>query len=565
LSTLVVSELLPSGVKTLDALFDTSGQKYPDRTARSFFSGESMTYQDLAHIGRRAARGLVAAGVRPGDPVAVQLRSPVQLLQAIHAVTVAGAAVMPLPVSVGPPTVTHLSRLRHVLEDSGTVHVIVEESSAEAFTDLMPTLRPLVLSGLLTEAGEGALPVVNENDLAVIQYTSGSTSDPRGVALTHRNVLAGIRALHRGTEARPGDVLGHWLPLSHDMGLFSTLGAVAAGMDVRISTPWDFIKHPDVWLERFCEFGATILVGPNFSYQQLIDAVAPGQVPGYDLSRLRVILNGAEPIDPALLETFNRHFAAAGLAPEAMTPCYGMAEATLAVTFTPVDTVAAVDWVDRGALNDGQVARSAQPWAPGSRGVADCGSPVSGIEVRITRGGVPLADRLVGDVEIRGESVLRSYYGSGTDAVSPDGWYQTGDLGYQVGPALYITGRSKEMLIIGGQNHYPEDIEESVRDTTGIHARRAVAVVLPNDDGRGERACLLAEVSNPRADTAPVVSAVRAAAAAALGGASVDVVLVRRNGLMRTTSGKYQRLLMRHHLQQGTLKHVLAHVRAVPS
>lgn len=204
-------------------------------------------------------------------PVAVLVQSNLELLQALNGVAAAGGVIVPLSVSTG-LNKAYLARLSHVIEDCGVGFAVVDDAYAQHFAELLPHIKTLTLSSLTGDDVErdspaADLPVVDEESLALIQYTSGSTSNPRGVALTHRNVLAGIRALHHGVDPGEGDLLCHWLPLSHDMGLFSTLAAVGAGVGIRISPPQDFIKYPDDWLSKFSEYGASILAGPNFSYR----------------------------------------------------------------------------------------------------------------------------------------------------------------------------------------------------------------------------------------------------------------------------------------------------------
>lgn len=554
---------LPLGVRTLGGMFDFAADQYPAREVRAFFAEDSLAFGQLARNGRIVARNLIAARVAPGTPVAVLIRSGLELLQAINGIAAAGAVMVLLPVPIAAGK-AYLARLRHVIEDSGVRCAVVDDVFAEHFADVLPDIETMTLSSLICGEDRGTLPAVDAENLALIQYTSGSTSDPRGVALTHRNVLAGIRALHHGTGVRSDDILCHWLPLSHDMGLFSTLAAVGAGVGIRISSPQDFIKHPGDWLRKYCEFGATILVGPNFSYRYLLDAIPREDAADYDLSAVRVLLNGAEHIDPTLATAFEEHFAAGGLAPQAMTPCYGLAEATLAVTIAPTDSAATVDWVDRDALNSVKQARTVDPDAGNARGIVNCGMPVPGVEVRIVEDGRALADRVVGDIEIRGEPVMRGYYHESTPSVPPDGWCPTGDLGYLVGSCLHVTGRRKEMLILGGRNHYPQDIEDAVRRVAGVYKEHAVAVVLPADPaaGKPERIGVLAEVAVPLPPYSATVSAIREAAAEELGGASIDVVLLRRKALLRTTSGKFQRLLMRRQLLAGMLDGVLVRVAA---
>lgn len=552
----------PSGIQSLGDLFNTVAGQHPARQIATFFAEDSITLQQFSLTSRNIAGNLLEAGIRKSDPVAVLVRSNLGLLQTINGIVQAGAVVMPLPMVVGAPYKTHIARLTHVMTHSEARYVIVDDTQTELVSGLPEHVIKLPLSQLAEVPSHTALPAVDAHDLALIQYTSGSTSSPRGVALTHANVLAGIRAIQHVSEMGPRDMLCHWLPLSHDMGLFSTLAAIAAGCEVRISPPADFIKHPDLWLRKFCELRATMYAAPNFSYQYLIDAIPLEETPEYDLSSARIILNGAEPVDPHLITAFGQHFAASGLAPQAMTPGYGLAEATLGVSFSSPDTMATVDWVDRDVLNATGEAHMVAPDAGNARGIVSCGPPVPGIHVRITTNGRSLGERLVGDIEIRGEPVMGGYYRESAPALLPDGWFSTGDLGYLCGGHLYVTGRKKEILIIGGRNYYPQDIEDTVRRVPGVHNRHAVAVVLPAEHSTGapERIAVVAEPDVAAAAYGSTIAALREAAATELDGASVDVVLVRRNALPRTTSGKFQRVLIRDRLQRGTLDHVLVHL-----
>ncbi len=555
-------------MRTLADMFDHAADRYPDRDVRAFFAEEALSFARLGRDGRVLARGLLAAGAEVGEPVAILMRSKLAFLRAVHGVTAAGGVLVPLSATLG-FNERSVARLRHVIADSGVRRAIVDDAFAPLFARLLPRVTPLSLSALMRGDDRGPsaaadLPVVDQDELALVQYTSGSTANPKGVALTHRSVLAGIRAIHHGAAIQADDVVCLWLPLFHDMGLVSSLLAIGGGLNLRLSPQQDFIKHPDHWLRKAGEFGATILAGPNFFYRYLVDSIAREEAADYDLSSVRICLNGAEPIDPELISEFGRHFAASGLAPHAMTPCYGLAEATLAVTFSPVERAAPVDWVDRGLLNRTQRARAVGADAAGARGIVGCGGPVPGLEIRITQSGYALPERVVGEIEIRGEPVMRGYFRERSAVVSDDGWCPTGDLGYLADGCLYVTGRRKEMMILGGQNYYPQDIEEEVRQVPGIYRGNVVAVVLPPDPEAGvtERIGVLAEIHDGSPPYDATVSALRQAAAEALGGASVDVVLLRRNGLLRTTSGKFQRLSMRDRLLAGTLDRILVHVRA---
>jgi acyl-CoA synthetase (AMP-forming)/AMP-acid ligase II len=295
-----------------------------------------------------------------------------------------------------------------------------------------------------------------------------------------------------------------------------------------------------------------------------MNAIPRAETQDYDLSRARILLNGAEPIDPRLVSEFGRHFGASGLAPQAMTPGYGLAEATLGVSFMTSEAVAQVEWLDRDRLNDSGAARPVNIDDDNARGVVSCGAPVPGIQIRITAGSVVLPDRRVGEIEVRGDSVMDGYYRESVPSVLPGGWYPTGDLGYLADGHLYVTGRRKEMLVIGGRNYYPQDIEDAVRRVPGVYHHHAVAVILPEGSGAGgpERIVVLAESAATEASHADLLAALRDAASTQLDGASVEVLLVRRGTLPRTTSGKFQRLLVRERLLRGTLEYVIGQLSA---
>jgi fatty-acyl-CoA synthase len=570
---------LPPTVRTLGDIFNHAAERYPGKEVASFLARDSVisskdaiAFDQLARSGRVVARDLIAAGVRPGMPVAVLIQSALEFLKIVSGITVTGAVIVPLAVPIGHDK-THLTRLGQIIKDSDAPLAVVDDQLSDHLAEALPHLRSLTRSSLLVgehdaltdvDASTAGLPAVHEEDLALIQYTSGSTSNPRGVGLTHRNLLAGIRALHHGVDLRRDDVLCHWLPLSNNMGLLSTLASVGAGIDIHISSPQDFLKYPENWLRKCSQFRASILGGPNFSYRYLLDAVPRAEAGDYDLSAIRVMLNGSEPIDPEIASKFAHHFAASGLALHVMTPCYGLAEAALVVTFAPVDEPVAVDWVDRGALSSVNRACPVAPGTAGARGIVCCGAPLPGLELRIVADGRELPARAVGEIEVRGEPVMRGYYRTSERFVSLDGWFSTGDLGYVANSCLYVTGRRKEMMIIGGRNYYPQDIEDTIRQLRDVHHGHAIAVALPAEPSTGlpERIAVLAEASVSSPSYGRIVSAIRAVAARELGGAAVDVVLVAPNSLLRTSSGKFQRLLMRQQLMQGVLSHVLIQVGA---
>jgi acyl-CoA synthetase (AMP-forming)/AMP-acid ligase II len=381
---------------------------------------------------------------------------------------------------------------------------------------------------------------VAAESLAIVQYTSGSTSSPKGVTLTHSNVLAGVDAIVHAMSLTHRDIHASWLPLFHDMGLCGLLSGLRAGTAQYLTSPAAFVKDPAAWLEQFARRRASIYASPSFAYRLLLDRVNEDALKTLDLSSWRVAFNGGEPVDAACMSEFIARFSVAGFRPAAMVPCYGMAEATLAVTFDSFEQMPSFESVARDALGSERLARGVSEDAQGSRRVVNVGRPVSGMRVRIAdESGCPCAERVVGEIEICGASVTSGYYKNPEETRDRirDGWLKTGDLGYFAAECLYVTGRSKQMLIVRGTNYYPEDVEEAVRETQGIYHRRCVAV---SADATGE-VLVLAERSSTAGPELAVE--IRRAAEVSFPELTFSVSLVRPRSLPQTSSGKFQRLL----------------------
>ncbi len=548
---------------TLHEAFAASAAQAPNCPLNFPGSKEQLTLHELHIRATAAAHGLVAAGVTPGDRVGVLSRNNADFLVGLFAAGAAGAAACPLPL---PTSVSDLggytARLSAIISAAGIRLVVVgarTEPTARRIAGDQPGVEFIPAAALTGPAGTGqagprpagtTLPRVAPDDVAVVQFTSGSTSLPKGVLLSHANVLHGCAAICEGIAMTAADRGANWLPLFHDMGLFGTLSALLKPIPMTVWTPSAFVKDPAVWLRDFAERGCTIVAAPNFGYEALLDAVPADEVSRLDLSRWRVAFNGAEPVLPGSVDRFLAHFAPAGFAPAAMQPVYGMAEATLAVTFPPPGRAPVTAWVDRDRLAAGQVAE-----VPGGSGRARplvaLGRPVRGMELRVVdEAGAVLAADAVGEIEIRGAAVTRGYLtadtglaGTGQAPVARDGWLATGDLGFVHEGDLYVTGRRKEMIIIRGENYYPGDAEAAVRDLPGLHRRRCVAVADQAADG-AEVITVLGETALSDPDAADRLRAeIHAAVCRALDldRGRVQVHLVAPDALPRTSSGKFRR------------------------
>jgi fatty-acyl-CoA synthase len=391
----------------------------------------------------------------------------------------------------------------------------------------------------------------------VLQFTSGSTADPKGVMLPHRTVLANLDAAAIAAELDPGDdVLVSWLPLYHDMGLIGLMTLpMITGTDLVLAAPQDFMAAPSRWMQWMSTFGGTATAGPNFSW--VLAARALRRLDGLDLSRLQVALNGAEPVDPGTVAAFCEAGARHGFCPGGVFPAFGMAELAIAGTFPVRNAGLRTDTVDRAILEHERRAKELPPGTEGSRSLARLGRPVPGLEIRIIEceSGHVASDREVGELEFRGTSVTPGYYKhpTATAAVLRDGWLRTGDLGYTVDGELIVCGRIKDMIIVGGRNVFPEDVERAVGEVDGVRAGNVIAFGV---EGRRGKEAVVVVAETKADDVSPVRDAVAERVRLAVGLPPSDVVLVTPGSLPKTSSGKLQRSLCRDRYLDSELQPV---------
>ncbi|WP_272261760.1 AMP-binding protein [Streptomyces xanthophaeus] len=377
---------------------------------------------------------------------------------------------------------------------------------------------------------------------AVIQYTSGSTSAPKGVVVTHDNIDAGLDSIGHGTRWGPDDALGQWLPLFHDMGLFTMLASLRYGTKTSLWQPGDFVRRPMQWLGEFAASRSTILPAPNFFYDYLVAAAAKGIPDDLDLSAWRYGGNGSEPVRLSSLEAFQETFAPYGLRPQVVQPNYGLAEATLIVSSgIPLSGYRSL-LVDRSSLSVGDRITETTESGPTVRSVVSCGPAVAGVDVRIGDAeGTALDEGTVGEVQIGGAPVTAGYLGLPAEQqpFTPDGMLRTGDIGFLHHNELYVIGRMKAMAVVRGQNYYAEDVEEIVKATPGVDRRHCAAFAW-DDDGE-ERMIVIWETKLDQDAAAAVGEAIRARLVEHLGLGAVETVAVSPQSLPFTSSGKVKR------------------------
>ena len=483
------------------------------------------------------------------EPVLLVLPTSLAFFQAFFGTLAAGG----VPVPVATPTTTNPSRLgwyqdllAGIARDAGARLLLTTERHAALLTACLavaaPHVRVLAVSDNAPPPEDGWEPVAAApGDLALLQYTSGSTSRPKGVALTHGNIIANAGLIAEAIVT-PESVGVSWLPLYHDMGLIGgALSAFYSRVPILLMSTTVFIKEPGSWLRAIGAFGGTITLAPNFAFQHAVRHAALDQLEGVSLASLVTALNGAEPVDAAAIQAFEARFAAIGLRPGTVRPVYGLAESSLAVTFADAGPLE-VDEVDAEVLEQQGAAVPADAGARRRRFVS-VGKPLRTQELRIVNErDEPLADRRIGEVVVRGPSVMRGYYNrpDETQQALRGGWLHTGDLGYLAAGRLYLTGRSRDLIIRYGRNYYPADIEAAVGRAEGMG--RGTAVAFAAGDIQEPRVVVVAETRlRAGEELAALDRQIRERCHEAFLFGPDDVRLVPVGGIPRTTSGKVRR------------------------
>lgn len=518
------------------------GVRIVDRRERATW----LSWSEIFDRASRVAGGLRAAGVETGDMVGLLYPTGEEFFAAIFGTLLCGA----VPVPLYPPV--RLGRLPEYLDR--TAHMLRAAEVRLVLTDVR--LRR-ILGTALAKAGcqdrsltqlPRAEPIAREvpaDALALVQFSSGTTLDPKPVALTHRAVLAQTGILNDFWPDRPG--LRHtgvsWLPLYHDMGLIGCVFPVLERPSVlTVIPPEAFVARPAIWLRMLSKYRATISPAPNFAYGLCVEKIRDAELEGVDLSEWRIALNGAEAVVPSVVRAFNQRFSKWGLRPEALTPVYGLSEAALAVTFSTIDEPTTNRRFARQSLgSDSKVVVSAS-----GRELVSVGRPVPGFEVEVRgRAGRVLGEGRVGRIWAKGPSLMKEYLHQRetTQRTLVEGWLDTGDLGFFSAGELYITGREKDVLIVRGSNHAPEEIEAVVSELADARTGCCAAVSHLPEGAEREQVWLFVE-RRRGADAAAGNGLVDACRRRVLAQTSiaVDRVEVLAPGtLPRTSSGKIRR------------------------
>jgi acyl carrier protein len=562
-ASLVQSEGIrpPDQAKTLTEALEYHVERQPDRINVHFFEGESLSYRALWEGALAYAAQLAGAGLAPGRTVAIMLPTSKEYLFCFYGTLLAGGIPVPLYPPARLTTIEdHLTRHVGILKSAGAaIMVTIPEAKPIAWLlrAQVETLRAVLVPADFAAGGKGFAPVRGAGgQIGFLQYTSGSTGQPKGVVLTHANLLANVRAMGKGARATSADVFASWLPLYHDMGLIGgCFATMVLGFPVVLMSPLAFLARPSQWLRAIHRHRGTISGGPNFAYELCLRRIPENELEGLDLASWRFAFNGAEPVSPETMTQFEERFAKYGFRQNVIAPVYGLAEASVGLAFTPPSEPWQVDQLDREHFSLTGEARLATEDDPAPLKVVSCGTVLPDHDLRVVdAAGLELPDRNEGQLQFRGPSATSGYYRNpqATKSLFDGEWVNTGDRAYLSEGRLYITGREKDIIIRGGRNISPYELEEAVGDLPGVR-RGCVAVFGTADKSGGtERVVVLAETrERDAARHAELKGKINELALGLIGAPVDDIVLAPPHTVPKTSSGKIRRVAAREYYERG--------------
>jgi len=543
--------------RTVDRALASRAEEAPDRVTiyltEDDGSEQEITYSQLFRGASQIATGLAARGISRGDTVALMLPTGFDFLRSFQGILLLGAVAVP----IYPPV--RLDRLAEYAERQGAilrsagVRILITVGRAkviaEVLKSLVPSLNEVVTGDDLASDPRSRAhmgPQSKPEDAAFIQYTSGSTGSPKGVLLTHENLMANIRAIGLGLEARPMEVGVSWLPLYHDMGLIgSWLFPMASAYPLALRSPLSFLSRPERWLHDIHRRRGTLSAAPNFAYELCVRRIRDEDIEGIDLSSWKCALNGAEPVRPETIDRFVARFGKYGFRRETMMPVFGLAECSVGLSVPPVQRGPKFDRVDRASFERGRATRADAGDAQAVVFVS-VGRALPDHEIKIVDDeGSPVPERQVGRLLFRGPSMTQGYYRN-EEATSrircADGFLDSGDLAYIGEGELYITGRLKDLIIRGGRNLVASEIEEAASEVPGVRKGCVAAFGVPDSRGGTEQVVIVAETrARDAGERDAIEGAILERVAQAIGAPPDIVRLVGPGGVPKTSSGKIRR------------------------
>jgi len=572
--TAVVASLVQSrGVRapsneqaaTLTEAMEYHVERQPDRLTVFMYEDRKefpLSYQALWDGAMGYAAQLNRAGLQPGQMVAIMLPTCKEYLFCFYGVLLAGGVPVPLYPPARLTTIEdHMSRHVGILKSAGaTIMVTVPEAKPLAYL-LRAQVESLhtVLVPADLEGGSAGFTRVRPKpgDMGFLQYTSGSTGNPKGVVLSHANLMANVRAMGAAVSANPEDVFVSWLPLYHDLGLIgANFASLVLGFPTVLMSPLAFLSRPASWMRAIHRHRGTMSGGPNFAFELCLRRIADEDMDGLDLSTWRFAFNAAEPVSPDTIIQFEQRFSKWGLRKNCLSPSYGLAESSVGVAITVPGTPWRADRLDRERFTLGGEAIEAAPEDPSPLIVIGCGTPIPGHDIRVVdSAGLELPDRQEGLLQFRGPSSTSGYYRNpeATKTLFGSGdWVNTGDRAYLTDGTLFLTGREKDIIIRGGRNISPYELEQAVGDLAGVR-RGCVAVFGSRDPASGtERVVVLAEMKDKDASRHDDLKRmINDLAVGLIGAPADDIVLAPPATVPKTSSGKIRRVAAREFYERG--------------
>lgn len=554
----------PADAMTLPEVLDWHVRAHPDRTHITLQDAESketaITYAALRDGAEEIAAGLLERELQPGQSVAIMLPTSREYFCCFLGVLLAGGVPVPIYPPARPSQIgDHLRRQAGILSNAiAAILITVPEAKpvARLLQAQVESLRMVVTADELSHAGRATgIPLKTENT-ALLQYTSGSTGNPKGTILTHANLLANIRAMGQALHVTSTDVFVSWLPLYHDMGLIGAwLGSLYHAFPLVVMSPLSFLARPERWLWAIHKHRGSLSASPNFGYELCVRKIPDAALAGLDLSSWRMAFNGAEPVSPQTITNFAQRFGRYGLRQETIAPVYGLAECSVGLAFPPPGRGPLVDCIKRDRfMRTGHAEPAGSEQADALRFVA-CGQPLAGHEVRIVDAtGRELGERVEGHLEFKGPSATSGYFRNPeqTKLLFHGEWLDSGDFAYLAEGDIYLTGRSKDIIIRAGRNIYPYELEEAVGDIPGIR-KGCVAVFGSPDPSTGtERLVVLAETRETSpAQLETLRDRINSLTLDILGIAADNIVLAPVHSVLKTSSGKIRRAACRELFEKG--------------
>lgn len=560
-----ITNLDPGSAKTMLDVLSAYATKEAERP-HLYLQNEQgeehiIRYGQLLDEAINIARGLYDRGIKQGDAVAIMLPTSDAFFYAFCGILYAGGVPVPVYPPLRPDRIEEYAKREAKILHNAEVRILITFSEAETLSNILRTFVPSMKEVTTIQNIKmltGSLPTldIESQDPVLIQYTSGSTGDPKGVLLTHENMLSNIRAIGKAIPIGPKDIAVSWLPLYHDMGLMSWLGALYFGIPVTVLSPFTFLMRPERWLWAIHYHRATLSGAPNFAYELCVKKINPEDIEGLDLSSWRFAFNGAEAVNPKTLEHFSKKFAPYGFNIESFAPVYGLAEATVGLTFPPQRRKPRIDRVQREIFEREHKAISSLHNA-GSIEFVGCGIPLADHHIRIVDDTEnEVEDRIIGNIQFRGPSAMQGYFNNpqATQKTYHNGWWDTGDLGYLDDNELFVTGRKKDLIIKAGRNLYPEGVEELVSQIPHIRKGCVIAFGVSDQSSGTEKLIVVAETNEHKEEIARRIRAeIIEKMTLVLGIVPDSIILVPPKTVPKTSSGKLQRSACKQAFIEGRL------------